>query len=221
MRGRSLFFSPKDDTGGAGDKKKEAKGEEKKVEEKKVEKKDGEGGDPPEKKEEVKFDLKLPKDSKRDPEFVNRVSAAARELGLNSNEHGQKLLDLVHKEADEYLQARTKAYEPEGEEWNAMTERWTEEVKNDKELGGKNFQQSSELAKRVAATFFGDKVHAWLHNTGLGSHPDLIRGLVKIGKAMREDQFVPSEGEGSKDTKRSDKKSPAKLLYGKKQEQSA
>jgi hypothetical protein len=219
MRGRSLFFSPKDDTGGKKDEKKQdpPKG---------GDKKDGEGappkdgeGDPPEKKE-VKFDLKLPKESKRDAEFVTRVTTAARDLGLNSNEHGQKLLDLVHKEADDYLAARTKAYEPEGEEWNALTERWTEEVKNDKELGGKNFTANQELAKRVAATFFGDKIHAWLHNTGLGSHPDLIRGLVKIGKAMREDQFVPSEGEGSKDTKK-EKKSPAKLLYGKKQEQSA
>jgi len=215
MRGHSLFFSPKDDTGGKKDDKKqdppEKKGDKKDEEIQGVFKLEG-------KKVKVKWDLKLPKDSKRDPEFVNRVTAAAGELGLDSNERGQKLLDLVHKEAEELVTSRTKAYEPEGEEWNKLTEQWTEEVKNDKELGGKNFEKNTELAKRVAATFFGDKVHAWLHNTGLGSHPELIRGLVKIGKAMREDQFVPAGNEEGKDDKKGGKKSPAKLLYGKKEQ---
>jgi hypothetical protein len=54
----------------------------------------------------------------------------------------------------------------------------------------------------VIGTFGSDEVHRFLHDTGFGSHPAVVRFLSRIGKAMSEGSFVmpnaSTEGEESR-----------------------
>lgn len=178
----------------------EKAGDEKKPEEKKPERKtllDGE-----EKKEEAKvvvpdkYELKLPAKSVLPQPVLERTAATARELGL-SNEAAQKMLDFVHQEATSSLNAVLEAARPGGAAWEKQLDDFEAKVKADAEIGGAKLKESVLLAKRVVDTFFSKEIKEFLHETGLGSHPELLRGLVKIGRGMAEDKFIVGHGDGA------------------------
>lgn len=151
----------------------------------------------------VTYELKLPEKSPLDAAVVERVAGIAQDLKLADTPAAQKVLDFVHHEVADRLQAVIASHQPPaedgtgGEEWKRINTEWTEAAKKDPEIAGKDgsrFDANIELAKRVAATFFPDEVHAFLHSTGFGSHPAIIRGFLKIAEAMKEDSFVPAGG---------------------------
>ena len=83
-------------------------------------------------------------------------------------------------------------------------------MKNDKELGGDNFQHTAEMAKRVMDKFGSDRLKQDLNSTGLGNNPELVRLLVNMGKSMSEDKFVHGQNNVGGGL------SAAEVLYGKK-----
>lgn len=155
------------------------------------------------------YDLKLPDNSALDATAMERTAAFARERGL-SNEAAQKALEFVHQEVAAQSDALLKAHQPGGAVWTKQVETWEAQVLADKDIGGskEQVQKSGDLGKRVLATFFPESTREFLEKTGFGSHPDVLRGLVNIGKAMSEGSFVmpKSADVGSKST--------AELLYG-------
>ncbi len=60
---------------------------------------------------------------------------------------------------------------------------------------GAAFKNNLAIAKSAARQLFGEKFIATLNRTGLGNDPDLIRGLVKVGKDLQEDGVI-EVGEG-------------------------
>lgn len=167
---------------------------------------DGDGA-PPKKKEEgdgkppagapEKYELKLPKDSTYGQDFIDRTAATARTLGL-SNENAQKLLESFHNEHVQQLDTALKAHQRGGAEWTKRVEGWEEAITKDPELGGEHLKPNVVMGNRVLKTFFPKSVSDFLIDTGYGSHPDVLRALLKIGKAMGEDKLVspdvPSDG---------------------------
>lgn len=158
-----------------------------------------------------KYDLKLPKDSTLDPAIVERTAANARALGL-SNEAGQKLLDSVAQEFASRDAALVSAWEPmKGESWKARDKEWKAEALADPEIGGtpEKLETSATLAKQVVEKFFDPKITEFLRSSGLGSHPEYIRGLARIGKGMAEGSLVlGASGASAKP------KTTAEVLYG-------
>jgi hypothetical protein len=137
------------------------------------------------------YDLKLPADSKADPAIVERTAAIARELGL-SNEAGQKLLETVHAEVVAREAAIAEAAKPGGTAWKENVDRLAAVALADPEVGGspEKLAANVELGKAVLTKFFPAEVKDFLNETGLGSDPRVLRGLVKIAKSMGEGSLV-------------------------------
>lgn len=119
--------------------------------------------------------LELGEKSVLDATALADVQAVAKEMGL-STEQAQKLLD--HRE-----QAAVK----QREAWTQQTQKWVDEVKADKEVGGQAFDANIALARGVIEKYGTPEFKAALNETGLGNHPELVRFMVKIGRASSED----------------------------------
>jgi len=158
-----------------------------------------------------KYELKLPEGSTLDPAAIERTATTARELGL-SNDAAQKALEMVASEFGVQQEALVEAHKPGGAEWTKRVKEWEGQALADKDIGGGSteaLQRNAELGKRVLATFFPDGVHDFLHETGYGSHPDILKGLIRIGKAMSEGTLVMPG------TQAATTRDPAELFYGK------
>ena len=141
-----------------------------------------------------KYNLALPKDSLLDPTAIEEISSFAKENGL-SNEEAQDILEGESVKLAAHV--------------DKLKEKWSTEWKNDKEIGGAEFEKNAELAKRVIDRFGTDGLKNELNKWGYGNHPELGRLLVKIGKAMAEDtlRMPGSQPAGEQ------RKSLAEVLY--------
>lgn len=149
-----------------------------------------------------KYDLKNSKDSLLDASHVEKIASFAKERGF-SQEHAQVLLDRENEAVSGFAKKQV-------DDLKKKAEVWVSEVKNDAELGGDGFNKNIEMAKRVVSRFGSDSLKKTLDDTGLGSHPELVRFVARIGKAMSEDQLViPSHSGGA------GKKNLADVLYDK------
>lgn len=74
---------------------------------------------------------------------------------------------------------------------------WKKESTADKDLGAENLG----LAKTTAGKVFDAKTIELMEHFGLMNHPGVLKGLVKIGKATKDDSRVPgdagSRGDGA------------------------
>jgi hypothetical protein len=149
-----------------------------------------------------KYELKMPEGSPLDKtEAITRVEAYAKANKL-SNEEAQQLLEV------ENTAVKTFADKQQAQ-MHTLRTTWAEESKNDKEFGGDNFAQNVELSRRVVDKFGSAAFRAALNDTGLGNHPELIRMLSRIGKAVGEDELVVGKTATGKEAP----KDPAKTLY--------
>ena len=143
-----------------------------------------------------RYDLKLPDDISVDPTVVDRTAAIARELGL-SQDNAQKALGFVAQEVAAQTAARVeelvKSHQPGGAEWKATEEKWRAESLADPVLGGGKpevFDQNKKLANQVAARYGTEGFVKLLNEDPMGSHPEVMKFLVAIGKASKESDLV-------------------------------
>lgn len=88
-------------------------------------------------------------------------------------------------------------------------ETWENEAKADADIGGDKFDANMAMAKKAIDTLGSDDLKAILNESGVGSHPAVIKFVVKVGQALSESPVLKS-GDGG------DKKSLVNSLYGKK-----
>lgn len=128
-----------------------------------------------------------------------------------TQEQAQALVDLGLKQADQIAarfatEAQTSPV-PLSDHWAAE---WSKQTTADPKLGGANLQGTMALASRVFQTFGTPELATFLNETGIAHHPELIRFMHAVGKAVSEDTLVtPSGGAGAKATGRD----PARKLY--------
>lgn len=79
-------------------------------------------------------------------------------------------------------------------ETERLTRNWEESSKKDSEVGGKALSESVRLAKRAMAKYGTPELQQWLGGTPLGSHPEIIRFLSRVGKAIAEDTIAGATG---------------------------
>lgn len=133
-----------------------------------------------------KYELKVGKESLLSNDQVQEIEAYARQQGF-SNDQAQALLNREEKLLSAYKESLHTEFE-------ATANKWTEDLKSDKEIGGDNFSKSVKIAERVIDRFATESFKKSLNETGFGNHPELVRTFVKIGQAMAEDTFEPSKG---------------------------
>lgn len=158
--------------------------------------------------------LEAPKDSKLSPEDVERIAARARERGLTAEQAKAEL---------EYENSVLAGFEKRAvDAFNAqLTERktkWEQSIQNDPNLGGEHKQRTEKHVQLARDTFMGENVHAdmkelrtLLDQSGLGSHPGMVRMLASIGAALAEDDGGPQGGAAAGGGA---KKSAVNTLYG-------
>jgi hypothetical protein len=120
-----------------------------------------------------------------DPALVTEVSGLAKELGL-SEAQAQKIMDRE-------VRLQTEANTTATKNLDAVRAKWKDEVKRDEKIGGANLEANLGTSKKALQKFFpaiakdADK-HAFL------DFPDVVRGLVEIGKLIGEDgDFITGE----------------------------
>ena len=87
---------------------------------------------------------------------------------------------------------------------------WVNAAKTDPEYGGAEFDANLNTAKSVLKSFGDAKFTAFLDSTGLGNHPEMIRVLLKVAKAVGPDKLI---GTGQGLGQGQAEKSAAELLY--------
>lgn len=150
--------------------------------------------------EEHRFNI--PEGFDPDP-YADRFGEVALELGLGSEE-AEKLVEFWNEVAGDLSAAREDA-------WSEARREWAEKTMRDREIGGANLERTIHLASRVVNTFGNEELKEVFRATGLGNHPEVVRFMARVGKAVGEDELhlgshSPTGGQ----------KTPAELIYGRK-----
>lgn len=129
-----------------------------------------------------KYELKFADQSPLDPtEDREKIAAYCKAQGF-SNEQAQAFADFVQERAGR-LTERQQAF------LKSEADRWKTAVETDKDLGGSNFATTVKHIQRVMDRFApaDSEFRKLLNETGYGNHPEFVRFVTAIGKAMAED----------------------------------
>jgi hypothetical protein len=113
---------------------------------------------------------------------VAEVTSYAKEKGL-TNDQAQSVLDRDSAVVAGILKEQATKFDAEVEGWKTA-------VHTDSELGGKHLNESVLLSKTVLEKFGSKALRDELNATGFGNHPELMRLLVRIGKASEAAKLV-------------------------------
>ncbi len=151
----------------------------------------------------VVYDLKLTENSPLKPADLEKLTAFAT---------AQKLAPELAAAVLKYQEETTGGLvNSQNEAVNAQKEAWKTEISTDLELGGPRLQATIDLSKRVMDRFSpqGSPFRTMLDETGYGNHPEWVRFINNIGKAMQEDKPLSDRGADGPA-----KKSHADILFG-------
>lgn len=149
---------------------------------------------------EVEIVLELSDDSPLEDSVVTEIATLAKEKGL------------TQEQAKVLLEREDKAARARIDEHNKLVDSWKSAVSVDKEIGGEKYNESVEHAKRVVQKYGSDAFKQALDQSGLGNHPELVRFVSRIGRAMADDSLVKASSSGKP------ARSIEDILYGSKQE---
>lgn len=107
----------------------------------------------------------------------------AKELNL-SQEQAQKMVDLYAAKVLPQIQQK------QAEAWEGVKTGWETSAKADPEYGGDKFPENFEHAKRAMDQFATPELRKAMNEFGFGNHPEIIRLMVRVGKAMAEDSTL-------------------------------
>lgn len=119
-----------------------------------------------------------------DPATVDSFKALAKDLNL-SQENAQKVYDLGVAMSKQWAEQQTAVLQQAKTEWADLT-------KSDTEIGGDKFDANLAVAKRGIEQFGTPELRTLLDESGLGNHPEVVRFFYRAGKAIGDDNFVPS-----------------------------
>lgn len=146
------------------------------------------------------LELKAPEGSPLSPEALAKLTELAKEQGL-TQEQAQKYVDHESALLTDYMKTQQ-------DQWKAQTDKWAQEAKADKEIGGVNFQSNVEHAHRAMKAFASDSLISFLDSTGLGNNPEVIKLFHRISKLTREDSLVSPSNQALT------RRPPEEVLYG-------
>lgn len=144
-------------------------------------------------------DFTAPEGVKLDPDAMNAFKELAKSSKLDQAT-AQKFIDLGAQSTLKQAQALQSAMKK-------TVSDWAEAAKVDKEFGGEKFAENVAIAKKGLEAVGNAELKKLLNESGIGSHPEVIRAFVKIGKLVSEDKAEPGRTAP-------DNKSLAETLYG-------
>jgi hypothetical protein len=144
------------------------------------------------------YDIKPPDGVELDAALLEAVTPTFKDLGL-TNEAAQKLADAYAKDVLPRVveQVQAKAGEDVINQVVAQRKAWADEWKTDPVLSKPEALPAVSLTIDKVwgpkGTAEGDAFRTFLNDTGLGNHPMLGRGFVKMAEALREGEVIHSD----------------------------
>ena len=138
-----------------------------------------------------------PEGTALDATVMTQFEEAARELNLPQD----KAQQLIDKMAPAMAQQQAAQMAQLSQDWQAA-------ATADKEYGGDKLAENLAYATKAVDTFASPELKTMLRETGLGNHPELVRFMVRAGKAISEDKIVTGGAPASAN------RSAAEVLYG-------
>ncbi|WP_443747237.1 hypothetical protein [Asticcacaulis solisilvae] len=130
-------------------------------------------------------DFALPDGIAIDPAVAGDLKDLARALNLPQDQ-AQKIADLGARQAQRWADAQAKAL-------NDASEAWVHATKSDAELGGDKLNEALAAGSRAMDAFGTPQLKSLLNETRLGNHPELVRFIARVGKAISDDTFVSGD----------------------------
>jgi hypothetical protein len=151
------------------------------------------------------LEFKLPDGVQADQLLMGEFKPLAKELGLDGVK-GQKLVDLAVKMQGGWAKQQA-------EQIAAQDKAWTESLKSDKEYGGAEFEKSLLVARQALTKFGTPELTQALESSGLGNHPEVMRFVYRVGKALAEDTMAGTHGGQAPKTPATDKETLLRTRY--------
>jgi hypothetical protein len=85
-----------------------------------------------------------------------------------------------------YIKLQAKQAEAQA----AQVQQWAKDVVADKEIGGAKWAENRAVIARARDAFASPELVQLMEQTGLGSHPEVIKLFVRVGKAISDDGHV-------------------------------
>lgn len=130
------------------------------------------------------------------------VMASFKEFAKTKNlsqEDAQKFTDM----GAQLVQSVEAKYASQVE---AVKVSWAKASTTDAEFGGDALGENLAVAKKALDAFGTPELSAFLKDTGLGNHPEMIRAFYRVGKSISGDRLVPGgQSQPAKD--------PLKTMY--------
>ncbi len=137
---------------------------------------------PPEKVVPEKYEFAAPEGATLDADAVGELEGIARDLKL-TQEEAQKVADIGAKMAQKWDTKQAENLQTAAAEWAAS-------ATTDSEYGGDKLTESLVTAKKALDAFGTPELRSLLNDSRLGNHPEVIRFMVRAGKAISEDRMV-------------------------------
>jgi hypothetical protein len=141
------------------------------------------------------YEIALPKESPVGADVLAKVADLAKGLSVTDSARVQAIVDLIHGEAVQVLEAQQEALKKGGTLWTQTVQRLEADALADPDIGGtpERLQATVQKAKAALAEFGGDEFSTFLEDTGLGSDKRLIKAWAKVAERMQEDRLIAGE----------------------------
>lgn len=166
-------------------------------------------GETPKGAPETYEEFQFPESVTVDADSVTEFKELAKAANLDQ-ETAQKFAEMGPKIVTKMIDSQLKAMDQ-------VVNGWADQTKADPELGGEKLTETLAVASKAMKTFATPELRTLLdkfdkvknpNGTGLGNHPEFIRLMHRVGKAISEDKLVMGNEPGHTG------KSAADRLYG-------
>lgn len=130
-------------------------------------------------------DFAMPEGVAIDEAVAGDLKDLARALNLPQDQ-AQRIADLGARQAQRWADRQMKAL-------NDASDAWVKATKSDAELGGEKLNDALAAGRRAMDAFGTPELKSLLNETRLGNHPELVRFIARVGKAISDDTFVSGD----------------------------
>lgn len=141
-----------------------------------------------------KYELSVPEGMELDEQALEKFEPLFREANM-TNEQASKFAAAYGEHVNGMVErAQTETVQSLQDQWIQQNKTWQGELLKDKEFGGANAKENFNIAKSVIDRFGGTKeeiaeIRKAMNQTGAGNHPEVMRLLFRVGKAMQDDKI--------------------------------
>lgn len=138
--------------------------------------------------------LNAPEGTTLDAASIEAATPLLRSFGV-PDERAQEFLDGAAPVIAGIVERSLTAAAAQQEVARAeLTRTWADEARADPEMGGGRFDETVASAALARDTLFAPAFNTFLNETGLGNHPEMIRGLAKAGAQLAQSSIHRGEG---------------------------